>query len=78
MSRIRNWQQHNHLSRDFIIHKCARNPKTKKDRIIKQYRYLETMISLILISNSKHEIDDNVALEEIRKELVKRSVNRWT
>ena len=76
MSRIRNWQQRNHLSRDSIIHKCARNPKTKKDRIIKQYRYLETMISLILISNSKHEIDDNVALEEIRKELVKRSVNR--
>ena len=76
MSRIRNWQQRNHLSRDSVIHKCARNPKTKKDRIIKQYRYLETMISLILISNSKHEIDDRVALEEIRKELVKRSVNR--
>ena len=76
MSRIRNWQQRNHLSRDSIIHKCARNPKTKKDRIIKQYRYLETMISLILISNSKHEIDDKVALEEIRKELVKRSANR--
>ena len=50
MSRIRNWQQRNHLSRDSIIHKCARNPKTKKDRIIKQYRYMETMISLILIS----------------------------
>lgn len=76
MSRIRNWQQRNHLSKDSIIHKCARNPKTKKDRIIKQYRYLETMISLILISNSKHEIDDRVALEEIRKELIKRSVNR--
>ena len=76
MSRIRNWQQRNHLSRDFVIHKCARNPKTKKDRIIKQYRYMETMISLILISNSKHEIDDIVALEEIRKELVKRSVSR--
>ena len=76
MPRIRNWQQRNHISRDSIIHKCSRNPKTKKDRIIKQYRYLETMISLILISNSKHEIDDKVALEEIRKELVKRSVNR--
>ena len=76
MSRIRNWQQRNHLSRDFVIHKCARNPKTKKDRIIKQYRYMETMISLILISNSKHEIDDKIALEEIRKELIKRSVNR--
>ena len=76
MSRIRNWQQRNHLSRDSIIHKCSRNPKTNKDRIIKQYRYLETMISLILISNSKHEIDDKVALEEIRKELIKRSVNR--
>ena len=76
MSRIRNWQQRNHLSRDSIIHKCARNPKTKKDRIIKQYRYMETMISLILISNSKHEIDDIVALKEIRKELIKRSVNR--
>ena len=76
MSRIRNWQQRNHLSRDSVIHKCARNPKTKKDRIIKQYRYLETMISLILISNSKHEMDDIVALEEIRKELIKRSVNR--
>ena len=76
MSRIRNWQQRNHLSRDFVIHKCARNPKTKKDRIIKQYRYMETMISLILISNSKHEIDDKVALEEIRKELIKRSVNK--
>ena len=62
MSRVRNWQQRNH--------------KTKKDRIIKQYRYLETMISLILISNSKHEIDDNVALEEIRKELIKRSVSK--
>ncbi len=76
MSRIRNWQQRNHISRDSIIHKCARIPKTKKDRIIKQYRYMETMISLILISNSKHEIDDNTALEEIRKELIKRSVNR--
>ena len=76
MSRIRNWQQRNHISRDSIIHKCSRNPKTNKDRIIKQYRYLETMISLILISNSKHEIDDIVALEEIRKELVKSSVNR--
>ena len=76
MSRIRNWQQRNHLSRDSIIHKCARNPKTKKDRIIKQYRYMETMISLILISNSKHEIDDIVALKEIRKELIKRSVNK--
>ena len=77
MFRVRNWQQRNYLNRDSIIHKCSRNPKTKKDRIIKQYRYLETMISLILISNSKHEIDDKVALEEIRKELVKRSVNRW-
>ena len=76
MSRIRNWQQRNHLSRDSIIHKCYRNPKTKKDRIIKQYRYMETMISLILISNSKHEKDDKVALEEIRKELVKRSVSK--
>ena len=76
MSRIKNWQQRNHISRDSIIHKCSRNPKTKKDRIIKQYRYLETMISLILISNSKCEIDDRVALEEIRKELIKRSVNR--
>ena len=76
MSRIRNWQQRNHISRDSIIHKCARSPKTKKDRIIKQYRYMETMISLILISNSKHEMDDNTALEEIRKELIKRSVNR--
>ena len=76
MSRIRNWQQRNHLSRDSIIHKCARSPKTKKDRIIKQYRYLETMISLILISNSKHEIDDKTALDEIRKELIKRSVTR--
>ena len=76
MSRIRNWKQRNHISRDSIIHKCARNPKTKKDRIIKQYRYMETMISLILISNSKHEIDDIVALKEIRKELIKRSVNR--
>jgi len=34
------------------------------------------MISLILISNSKHEMDDIVALEEIRKELIKRSVSR--
>ena len=76
MSRVRNWQQRNYLNRDFIIHKCSRNPKTKKDRIIKQYRYLETMISLILISNSKHEIDDGLALEEIRKELTKRSVCR--
>ena len=76
MSRIRNWQQRKYLSRDTIIHKCTRNPKTKKDRIIKQYRYLETMISLILISNSKHEIDDKTALEEIRKELIKRSVSR--
>ena len=76
MSRIRNWQQRNHLSRDSIIHQGSSNPKTKKDRIIKQYRYMETMISLILISNSKHEIDDKVALEEIRKELIKRSVNK--
>ena len=76
MSRIRNWQQRNHISRDSIIHQCARNPKTKKDRIIKQYRYLDTMISLILISNSKHEIDDIVALKEIRKELTKRSVSK--
>jgi len=76
MSRIRNWQQRNHISRDSIIHKCSRNPKTKKDIIVKQYRYLETMISLILISNSKHEMDDKTALEEIRKELIKRSVCR--
>jgi len=38
-----------------------------KDRIIKDYRYMETMLSLVFSDYDRHELDSKKALEEIRK-----------
>ena len=48
MSRIRTYFQRNRKTNDDIIFQCRHNPKNLKDRIIKDYRYIETMISLVL------------------------------
>ena len=72
MPRIRNYFQRHRKTKDDIIFQCRHNPKNLKDRIIKEYRYMETMISLVLSDYDKHGIDSKKALEEIRKYLSER------
>ncbi len=67
MSRIRTYFQRHRKTKYDIIFQCRHNPKNIKDRIIKDYRYMETMISLVLSDYDKHGIDSKEALEEIRK-----------
>lgn len=67
MSRIRTYFQHHRKNKDDIIFQCRHNPKNLKDRIIKDYRYIETMISLVLSDYDRHRLDSKKALEEIRK-----------
>ena len=69
MSRIRTYFQRHRKTKDDIIFQCRHNPKNLKDRIIKDYRYMETMISLVLSDYDKHGIDSKEGLEEIRKYL---------
>ena len=73
MSRIRTYFQRNRKTKDNIIFQCRHNPKNLKDRIIKDYRYMETMISLVLSDYDKHGLDSEKALEEIRKYLNRRN-----
>ena len=72
MSRIRTYFQCNRKTKDDIIFQCRHNPKNLKDRIIKDYRYIETMISLVLSDYDRRGIDSKEALEEIRKYLSER------
>lgn len=74
MARIRTYFQRHRKTKDDIIYQCRRNPKNLKDRIIKDYRCMETMISLVLSDYSKHGFDSEKALEEIRKMLIQRSL----
>ena len=67
MSRIRTYFQRHRKTKDDIIFQCRHNPKNLKDRIIKDYRYIETMISLVFSDYDRHGIDSEKALEEIRK-----------
>lgn len=74
MSRIRTYFHRHRKTKDDIIFQCRHNPKNLKDRIIKDYRYIETMISLTLSTNNKHGLSDKEALEEIRKILIERGL----
>jgi len=72
MSRIRTYFHRHRKTKDDIIFQCRRNPKNLKDRIIKDYRYMETMISLVFSDYDRHGMDSKKALEEIRKILSER------
>ena len=67
MSRIRSYFHRHRKTKDDIIFQCRHNPKNMKDRIIKDYRYMETMLSLVFSDYDRHELDSKKALEEIRK-----------
>jgi hypothetical protein len=69
MSRIRTYFQRHRKTKDDIISQCKHKPKNLKDRIIKDYRYIETMISLVFSDYDRHGLDSKKALEEIRKYL---------
>ena len=69
MPRIRTYFHRHKKTKDDIIFQCRHNPKNMKDRIIKDYRYIETMISLVLSDYDRCGIDGKEALEEIRKYL---------
>ena len=74
MSRIRTYFHRYRKTKDGIIFQCRHNPKTLKDRIIKDYRYMETMISLVMSDYDRHGLDSKKVLEEIRKILSERGV----